>query len=77
VQQTVQVFRLTKAITAITFSPEGRGSLSTLPVDARLRLTGQSSLAGFIDVAYDDKLYSIFEVDLIARSEMVRTVAAA
>jgi hypothetical protein len=73
----VDVFRLTKAITGVTFSPAGRGSLSTLPVGALLSLTGQCSLAGLIDVAYDDKLYSIFEVDLIARSETARTMAAA
>ena len=71
------VFRLTQAITGVTFSPEGRGTLSTLPVGARLRLTGQSSLPGFIDVSYDDKLYCIFEVDLIARSVALRTIAAA
>ena len=70
------VFRLTKAITAVTFSPEGRGSLSTLPVDARIRLTGQSRLPGFIDVAHGDNSYSLFRVDLIARSVTVRAVAA-
>ena len=71
------VFRLTKAISAVTLSSEGRGSLATLPIDARLHLTGQSSLAGFIDVTYGDKLYCIFRVDLIARSVSLRTVAAA
>jgi hypothetical protein len=72
-----QVFRLTKEITGITFSPEGRGSLSTLPVDAQLRLTGQTSLSGFVDVTYCDQLYSIFRVDLIARSATARAMAAA
>jgi hypothetical protein len=71
------VFQLTKAITGVTFSPEGRGSLSTLPVNARLHLTGQSSLSGFIDITYRDKLYCIFRVDLMARSVTVRTMAAA
>jgi hypothetical protein len=71
------VFRLTKAITAVTFSPEGRGSLSTLPVDARLCLTGQSSMPGFIDITYSDRLYCLFRVDLIARSVTLRTMAAA
>jgi hypothetical protein len=70
------VFRLTKAITAVTFGPEGRVSLSTLPVDAQLHLTGQSSLAGFIDVTYGDKLYCIFRVDLMARSVTLQTMAA-
>jgi hypothetical protein len=72
-----EVFRLTKAITGVTFSPEGRGSLSALPVDAQVRPTGQSSLAGFIDVTYGDTLYCIFSVDLTARSVAVRTMAAA
>jgi hypothetical protein len=70
------VFRLTKAITAVTFGPEGRASLSTLPVEAQLRLTGQSSLAGFVDVTCDDKLYCIFEVDLMARSVTLQTMTA-
>ena len=71
------VFRLTKAITGITFNPERRGSLSTVPVDAQLRLTGQSSLAGFVDVTDGDRVYSIFRVDLIARSVTLRAMAAA
>jgi hypothetical protein len=71
------VFRLTKAITAVTFSPDRRGSLSTLPVDARLNLTGESSMPGFIDITHGGKLYCIFRVDLIARSVTLRTMAAA
>jgi hypothetical protein len=71
------VFRLTKAITAVTFSPEGRASLSALPVDAQLCLTGQSSLTGFIDVTYNDKVYCIFRVDLMARSVTLETMRAA
>jgi hypothetical protein len=43
-------FRLTKAVTGITFNPEGRGFLTTLPIDARLVITGQSRLPGFIEV---------------------------
>jgi hypothetical protein len=71
------VFRLTQAITAVTFGSGGRASLSTLPVDAQLRLTGQSSLAGFVDVIYGDKLHCIFRVDLMARSVTLQTMAAA
>jgi hypothetical protein len=71
------VFRLTKALTGITFSPDGRGSLSTLPIDARLVITGPSRLPGFIEVTCGVYLYSIFRVDLIERSVTVRTIAAA
>jgi hypothetical protein len=71
-----QVFRLTKAVTGITFSPEGRGSLSSLPVGAQLRLIGQTR-SGFTDVMYCDKPYRIFRVDLMARSVTLRTMAAA
>src|SRR5438445_804069 len=71
------VFRLTKAITGITFSPAGHGSLSILPAGAQLRLTGHSTLLGFVDVTYCDKLYRIFRVDLIERSVTLRTLAAA
>jgi hypothetical protein len=71
------VFRLTKEITGIRFIPEGHGLLTPLPVDAQLSLTGQSSLPGFLDVTYDNNLYRIFLVDLIARSVNIRTMAAA
>jgi hypothetical protein len=70
-------FRLTKALTAITFNLEGRGSLCTLPIDARLIITGPSRLPGFIEVTYGVSLYSIFRVDLNDRSVTVRTMAAA
>jgi hypothetical protein len=69
-------FRLTKALTGITFTQEGRGSLSTLPIDARLIITGPSRLPGFIEVTCAVSLYSIFRVDLIERSVTVRTMSA-
>jgi hypothetical protein len=71
------VFRLTKALTGITFTPEGRGYLSTLPVDTRLSVTGQSRLAGLIEVSYGVQSYSVFRIDLIERSVTVRGVATA
>ncbi|MGA2595708.1 MAG: hypothetical protein ABSH09_01725 [Bryobacteraceae bacterium] len=71
------VFRLTKEITGIRFSPEGRGLLTTLPIDAQLSLIGQSSMPGFLDVTYNNNLYRIFLVDLMARSVNMRTMAAA
>jgi hypothetical protein len=70
------VFLLTKAIIGITFNPAGRGVLSTLQAGAQLRLTGQNSLPGFIEVTSDDKLYRIFMIDLIERSVTLRTMAA-
>ena len=72
-----EVFRLTRAITSVTFDTEGRRSLTTLPIDAQLRITGKNSLSGFIDVTCGDKLHCIFRVDLIARSVTLRTMAAA
>jgi hypothetical protein len=71
------VFRLTKALTGITFTPEGRGSLSTLSADSRLSITGQSRLPGLIEVSYGMQSYSIFRIDLIERSVTVRTLSAA
>jgi len=70
------VFRLTTALTGITFNPEGRGSLSTLPIDARLIITGPSRLPGFIEVTCGGAIYSIYRVDLIERSVTVRTMVA-
>ena len=71
------VFLLTKAITGIEFGTDGRALLSTLPVNAQLRLTGQSSLPGFVDVVYGQKLYGIFMVDLKSRSATIRSKAVA
>lgn len=71
------VFRLTKALTSITFTPEGRGSLSTLPVDTRLSIAGQSRLPGLIEVRYGKQSYSVFRIDLIERSVTLRTMATA
>jgi hypothetical protein len=71
------VFRLTEAVTGIAFNAEGRGLLFSLPIDARLRLIGQSSKPGLIEVMYGSTLYSVFRVDLIDRSVTLRTIAAA
>jgi hypothetical protein len=75
--QMADVFRLTAALTGITFTAEGQGSLLTLPVDARLNITGQSRLAGLIEVKYGTKLYSVFKIDLIERSVTMRALASA
>jgi len=48
-----------------------------LPIDAQLSLIGQSSMPGFLDVTYNNNLYRIFLVDLMARSVNMRTMAAA
>jgi len=72
-----QVFLLTKAITAIRFNAQGRGSLCSLPVDAELRLTGDSGPAGFVEITYGNERYRIFRVDLTTRSVSLRTMSAA
>jgi hypothetical protein len=70
------VFRLTAALTGIKFTAEGQGSLFTLPIDARLNITGQSRLPGLIEVRDGIQLYSVFRIDLIQRSVTIRTIAA-
>lgn len=71
------VFRLTAALTGITFTAEGQGSLCTLPIDARLHLTGPSRLPGFIEVRCGIQLYSVFRNDLIERSVTMRAMSSA
>jgi hypothetical protein len=71
------VFRLTAALTGITFTAEGQGSLFTLPVDARLNITGQSRLPGLIEVKCGIQSYSVFRIDLIHRSVTMRALAKA
>jgi hypothetical protein len=71
------LYRTINPLPAVRLPPQSRGRLSTLPIGARLRVTGQSSLPGFIDVVYKDKLYCVFQIDLVARSMPSRTLAAA
>ncbi len=71
------VFRLTKALSGISLRPDGRGSLSTLPVGALLQFIGPSKAPGFVEITCCGTMYRIFRVDLIERTVAVRTLAAA
>jgi hypothetical protein len=71
------VFRLTKALIAITFTNSSNGHLVTLPIGAMLRPTGETSLPGFSEVTYERQRYRVFERDLRVRAERFRSTAAA
>jgi hypothetical protein len=71
------VFRLTKAITAIAFTNSSNGHLVTLPIGATLRPAGETSLPGFVEVTYERQCYRVFERDLRVRAERYRGAAAA
>jgi hypothetical protein len=70
------VFRLNKAITAITFTNGSNGHLVTLPIGATLRSAGETSLPGFVEVTYEHQRFRVFERDLRVRAERYRGAAA-
>jgi hypothetical protein len=72
-----EVFRLTKALIAITFPDGSHGHLVTLPIGAMLRPAGETSLPGFVEVTHKRQRYRVFERDLRVRAEKYRSAATA
>jgi hypothetical protein len=72
-----EVFRLSKALTAITFTNQAKGRLILLPIGALLRPSGKKSLTGLIEVMYQYQPCMVFERDLLARAERFQNMATA
>ena len=60
-----QVFRLGKSFAAVHFEPAGGGRIVFLPQGAELRVIGYSCLSECFEVAYENRNYHIFKVDLL------------
>jgi hypothetical protein len=63
------VYRTKTSFVAVHFDEAGKGQIVFLPYGVTLRVIGLSScLPGGFEVMFDNGLYNIFEVDLLARS---------
>jgi len=66
------VYRTKTSCVAVDFDEAGKGRIVFLPGGASLHVIGPSScLPGGFEVMFDDGLYNIFEIDLLARSSPI------
>jgi hypothetical protein len=62
-------YRTTTSCVAVHFDEAGKGQIVFLPCGVALRIIGPScSLPGGCQVMFENRLYDVFEVDLLARS---------
>ena len=67
-----RTYRTQTSFVAVHFDKAGKGRIVFLPDDAILRIVGPSSCLGEgLEVMFDNKLYNIFEIDLLTRSVSV------
>ena len=63
-----QAYRTKTSFVAVHFNLAGKGAIGFLPAGAILRIIGPSScLREGFEVMFEEQVYSIFKVDLIAR----------
>jgi hypothetical protein len=63
--QATRVYRIKKSMAAVHFDPAAKGQIVFLPEGAELCVVGSSLLAGCFEVLCEERLYNIFEVDLM------------
>ena len=67
--QAAPAYRTTTSCVAVHFEAAGKGQIVFLPCGVALRVVGPSfSLPGGCQVMFENQLYEVFEVDLLARS---------
>ncbi len=59
------IYRLRKPCAVVHFEKAGKGRIVFLPEGADLRLVGPSPLCKCLEVACDNQIYNIFQVDLL------------
>jgi hypothetical protein len=63
-----QAYRTKKSFVAVHFNPAGKGEIGFLPEGAKLRIVGPSScLREGFEIMFEEQVYSIFKVDLLAQ----------
>jgi hypothetical protein len=79
-----QAYRTMKSFVAVHFDPAGKGEIGFLPEGVILQIIGPSScLREGFEVMFEERVYNIFKVDLLARCSLtfeptrVRSRAAA
>jgi len=65
-------YRTKKSFAAVYFDKAGKGRIVFLPGGSMLRVIGPSSclLEGF-EVVFENRLYNIFKIDLLAHSTII------
>jgi hypothetical protein len=62
-------YRTKTSFVGVHFDEAGKGQIVFLPCGATLRVIGpSSSLPAGCEVMFDNRLYDVFDVDLLARS---------
>jgi hypothetical protein len=68
-----RAYRTKSSFVAVHFDQAGQGHIVFLPVGAILRVIGPSScLREGFEVMFENRFYNIFEIDLLARSRLIR-----
>jgi hypothetical protein len=63
-----QAYRTKTSFVAVHFNPAGKGEIGFLPAGAILRIIGPSScLREGFEVMFEEQVYSVFKVDLLAQ----------
>jgi hypothetical protein len=66
---TGRTYRTKTSFVAVHFDQAGKGRIVFLPEGATLRVVGPSScLREAFEVRFENELYNVFEIDLVARS---------
>jgi hypothetical protein len=60
-----QLYRIRKCFAVVQFDQEAKGRIVFLPQGAVIRIVGSSRLPRCFEVAHENRLYSIFRVDLL------------
>jgi len=64
-----RTYRTKTSFVAVHFDQAGKGRIVFLPKGAELHVIGPSScLRGGFEVMCEERLYNVFEIDLVARS---------
>jgi len=63
-----QAYRTKKSFAAVHFDPAGKGEVVFLPEGVMFRIIGSSScLRDGFEIMFEEQVYNIFKVDLVAR----------
>jgi hypothetical protein len=67
-----QTYRTKTSFVAVHFDQAGKGRIVFLPDTAVVRVMGPSScLREACEVTFENELYNVFEIDLMARSTLI------
>ncbi len=67
-----RTYRTNTSFVAVHFDQAGKGRIVFLPTGAMLRIVGPSScLREAFEVMFENELYNVFEIDLVARSSLI------